>query len=102
MKNDKPSLEAGPEKHGQAIRAKVLARKAELEKSLEIEKRKVPKGEPYLDTTGLATALAVVEDLLTGNPDNIREPTATHLRDWLDSSRYLPPSHPKNGHSPGK
>jgi len=54
-----------------------------------------PTGE--LPEYGIATALAVVGDLLTGGPSNIREPTASHLNDWLESSRHLAPSHPKIG-----
>lgn len=98
MKSEKKvQIESGPPKHGQELRAKVMARKVELEGSLELEKKKVPAGEPYVDTSGIATALAVVGDLLTGDPSNIREPTASHLNDWLESSRHLAPSHPKIG-----
>jgi hypothetical protein len=93
LEADTTPIEPTIKTRGNELYHKVKARQAELEKSLAIEKKKLSPGEPYIDRTGLATALSNVANLLTGDPTHIKEPTATHLSQWLEDSRLLPPAH---------
>jgi len=73
---------------GQGLRARVAARKAELEAAI---------ASPATDghtRDDLQSALNQIEGLLTGNLDQIPRVVAAGLSAWLEASKHLNERHP--------
>jgi hypothetical protein len=73
-------------KHGQGVLQRVEQRKRELSARLS---KIQPSESEHSNAAALEGALAAVADLLTGDLDAIREPTASQLNQWLETSQYL-------------
>lgn len=73
---------------GQGLRARVAARKAELEAAI------ATPGTDERTRSYVQGALDQIEGLLTGNLDQIPRVVAVELSAWLEASKHLDERHP--------